>query len=78
MGSGTAKVTYRTTRTKPRSPGCALSYMHTEESRMVGFTAPASHSPLTSSATSDKGSRELLWLGLLMFAIAVAAMQAVK
>jgi hypothetical protein len=71
-------MAFRSTRTRPRSPSCVLSYMHTEESRIVGFMAPASHSPLTSSATSDKGSRELLWLGLMMFAIAVAAMQAVK
>ena len=50
-----------------------------EESRIVGFDAPASNAPLTTSPRSDKDWSELLWLGLIMLAIAAAAaMQTMK
>jgi len=54
-------------RVKPGSPGSG------EESRIVGFDAPASNAPLTASPPTDKDWSELLWLGLIMFAIAAAA-----
>jgi hypothetical protein len=60
-------------RTKLESPGSGLCHAHTEESRIVGFDAPASHPPLTTSAPSEQEWTELLWLGLIMFALAAAA-----
>jgi len=40
---------------------------------MVGFDAPASIPPLNASAPSEKDWSELLWLGLIILAIAAAA-----
>ena len=59
-------------RTKPESPASTLSYTHSEESRSIGFREPAADPPPNSSARS-RDWRELLWIGLIMFAIAVAA-----
>jgi hypothetical protein len=61
------------TRTKLEVQGSRLSYTHSEESRIVGLDAPASDPPLTSSAPPSKDWRELLWIGLIMSAIAAAA-----
>jgi hypothetical protein len=67
------------TRAKLAVPGIGLSNAHMEESRIVGFDAPAASPALTPGTTSEKDRRELLWLGLIMFAIvAAAAMQAMK
>jgi hypothetical protein len=66
-------------RTKLESAGSGLCHTHMEELRTVGFNAPASHPPLTTSAPSEKDWRELFWLGLIMFSIAAAAaLQAMK
>jgi hypothetical protein len=66
-------------RTTATSPGAGLTYSHAEESRIVGFDAPASNPPLTSSAPSEKDWSKWLWLGLIMLAIAAAAtVQAMK
>jgi hypothetical protein len=48
---------------------------HTQggESRIVGFHAPVSNPPPAAAAPSDKDWSELLWLGLVVFAIAAAA-----
>jgi hypothetical protein len=61
------------TRTKLESPGNGPSHTHMEESRIVGFSAPDSHPPLSTNASSEHAWTELLWLGLIMFAIAAAA-----
>ena len=68
----TAKMTFGSTRTKPGSPGRALTYMHTEESRIVGFVTAASIPSLDSSAPG-RDWRGLLWIALIVFAIATAA-----
>jgi hypothetical protein len=81
IGLRGARVTFgkALTRAKLAVPGSGLSRARTEESRIVGFAAPAPSPPLTSTATFDKDWRELLWLGLIMFAIvAAAATQAMK
>ena len=54
-----------------------VSHGHTDESRIVGFDAPASNRPLTTVAPSDQDWSELLWLGLVMLAIACAATEQV-
>jgi hypothetical protein len=61
------------TRTTVTRPGRGASQRHVEESRMVGFDAPASIPPLNASAPSEKDWSELLWLGLIILAIAAAA-----
>jgi hypothetical protein len=61
------------TRTKPGSSGNGLSHRQMEESRMVGFDAPESNPPLATGAPPEKDWCELLWLGLIMLAIAAAA-----
>ena len=58
--------------TKPQSPGSALSYTHSEDSRSIGLREPVPAPPPNSSAPPGDW-RELLWIGLIMFAIAVAA-----
>ena len=45
---------------------------------MVGFDARALKPRLESSAPPRRDWRGLLWIGLLVFAIAIAAIQAVK
>ena len=60
-------------RTSATLPASGVSHGHSEESRIVGFDAPASSRPLTTIAPSDKDWSELLWLGLIMLAIACAA-----
>jgi hypothetical protein len=54
------------------------SYTHTDESRIVGFVAPATNPSLDSNSSPRRDWRGLLWIALIIFAIAVAAMQAVK
>jgi hypothetical protein len=53
--------------------GSNPSYTQGEESRIVGSDARALGSPLTGPAPSEKDWSELLWLGLIMLAIAAAA-----
>jgi hypothetical protein len=65
-------------RTTATLPGSSLSDTHREESRIVGFDAPASNPPLTAGARSEKDWSKWLWLGLIMLAIAAAATQAMK
>jgi hypothetical protein len=60
-------------RTKLGSPGSGLSYTHSEESRNIGLREPAPDLPPNSSAPPNRNWRELLWIGLIMFAIAAAA-----
>jgi hypothetical protein len=75
IGLRGARATVRKagTRAKLRSPGSGLSCTHTDESRVVGFAAPAPEPCLDSSTASDKHWRELVWIALIMFAIAAAA-----
>lgn len=71
------RVTRPGTRTK--AGPTRLSYRHTDESRIVGFDTPASNPPLATSAVSEKDWSELLWLGLILLAIAaVAAVQVIQ
>jgi Protein of unknown function (DUF4236) len=65
------------TRTTVGLPGSRLSYTHMETSRVVGFVAPASN-PVISSAPPGRDWRELLWIALIIFAVAAAAAQATK
>jgi hypothetical protein len=44
-----------------------------EESRIVGFDAPGSCPPPNADPPSDENWSEWLWLGLIMLAIAAAA-----
>jgi hypothetical protein len=63
----------RVTLGKARTRAKGLSYTQREESRIVGFQAPAAHPPVNSGAPSEKDWSELLWLGLIVLAIAAAA-----
>jgi Protein of unknown function (DUF4236) len=80
IGLRGARVTFGEARArkKPGSPGSGLSNTRMEESRIVGFEAPALKPPLDSSAPPRRDWRGLLWIALIIFAIAAAAMQAVK
>ena len=60
-------------RTNLGSPGGGLSYTHMDESRVVGFVAPASNPSLDSGASPGTDWRGLIWIGLIVFAIAAAA-----
>jgi hypothetical protein len=61
------------TRTIATPAGSNASYTQAEESRIVGFHAPASNPPVNSGAPLEKDWSELLWLGLIVLAIAAAA-----
>jgi len=65
-------------RTNLGSHGGGLSYTHMDESRVVGFNAPASHPSLDSSASPGRDWRGLLWIALIVLAIAAAAAQTMK
>ncbi len=55
------------------------SYMHTDESRVVGFDTPATNARLVIRSSPEKDWSDWLWLGLVMFAIAaVAAVQVMQ
>jgi hypothetical protein len=71
IGLRGARVPFRkaSTRMTATLPGSALSY----ESRVVGFTAPASNLSLDSNASPRRDWRGLLWTALIVFAIAAAA-----
>lgn len=73
IGLRGARATVRkaSTRTKLRSPGSNPSYMHTDESRIVGFAAPAA-SPSPNSSAPRRDWRALLWTALIVIAIAAA------
>jgi Protein of unknown function (DUF4236) len=66
------------TRTKLGSPGSDLSYAHKEESRIVGFAAPASNTSVDSSAPPRRDWRGLVLIGLLMIVITAAATRAMQ
>jgi len=74
IGLRGARVASRDTRarTNPGSPGSGPSYAHIEESRVVGFAAPTSNPSLDFTAPR-KDWRGLLWIALIIFAIAAAA-----
>jgi hypothetical protein len=55
-------------------PGCALK----DDSRVVGFDAPASKPSPTSAALSEKDRRGLLWTALIIIAIAAAAIHVMQ
>lgn len=63
----------RVTLGKARTRTKGLSYTQGEESRILGFRPPASNAPVNSGAPSEKDWSELLWLGLVVLAIAAAA-----
>src|ERR1700674_1604207 len=65
-------------RTNLGSPGGGLSYTHMDESRVVGFVAPASNPSLDSGASPGTDWRGLIWICLIVFAIAAAAAQVMK
>jgi hypothetical protein len=75
IGLRGARATLRkaSTRTKPGSSGSGPSYMHTDESRIVGFAAPALNPPLDTNPSPRRDRRGLLWTALIVFAIAAAA-----
>jgi hypothetical protein len=60
-------------RTKLGSPGSSLSYTHREESRSIGLREPAPDSQVDSGASPCRDWRGLLWIALIIFAIAAAA-----
>lgn len=64
--------------TRTGLPGSGLSYMHLEESRVVGFVAPASNPSLDSDALPDRDWRGLLWIALIVSEIAAAVAQAMQ
>jgi hypothetical protein len=67
------------TRTTATLAGGNRSYTQAEESRIVGFHASASNPPVNSGPPSEKDWSELLWLGLIVLAIAaVATVQVVQ
>ena len=68
----------RSTRTTARLPGSGLNNTHMEESCIVGFDAPALKPRLEASVPPRRDWRGLLWIALIVFAIAVAAARAVK
>ena len=74
IGLRAARLSFGKARTRANlgSPGSDLTYAHREDSRSIGLREPAPDLPLDSSAPS-RDWRELLWIGLIMFAIAVAA-----
>jgi hypothetical protein len=78
VGLSTVKMYARTTPTTANLPGSGLSKMTMEESRIVGFDAPASKPPFDSSALPRRDWRGLLWIALIVCAIAAAAAQAMK
>jgi hypothetical protein len=49
-----------------------------DESRVVGFNAPASNPSLDSSAPPRRDWRGLLWIAIIVLAIAAAAAQLMK
>ena len=80
IGPRGARVTFgkARARTKLGSPGSSLSNTHTQESRIVGFVAPAASPSLESNASPRRDWRGLLWIALIIFAIGAAATQAIK
>jgi Protein of unknown function (DUF4236) len=66
------------TRTKLGSPDSGLSYTHREESRSIGLREPAPDTTLNSGGSPRRDWRGLLWIALILFAIAAAAAQAMK
>lgn len=71
IGLRGARAIFRkaSTRTTAILPASALSH----KSRMVGFDTPDSNPPLACRAPSEKDWTEWLWLGLILLAIAAAA-----
>jgi len=80
IGLRGARVSFGKARacTKLGAPGSGLSHTHMDESRVVGFVAPASNPSLDSNASAARDWRGLLWIALIAFAIAAAAAQAMK
>jgi hypothetical protein len=73
IGLRGARATFRKagTRSKLGSSGSDPNYMHTDESRIVGFAAPAAN-PLPNSSAPRRDWRGLLWTALIVIAIAAA------
>jgi hypothetical protein len=65
------------TRTKLGSPDSELSYAHREDSRSIGLREPARHTTPNSGGSPRSDWRGLLWIALILFAIAAAAAQAI-
>jgi hypothetical protein len=63
------------TRTNREAPGSGLSHAHGERTRSIGLREPAPDPSLESSTLPDRDWRELLWLALIVLAIAAAASQ---
>ena len=80
IGLRGARVTRGKARARPKleSSGSSLSHAHMEESRIVGFVAPAANSSLDSRAPPRRDWRGLLWIFLIMLAIGAAAIQVIK
>jgi hypothetical protein len=74
IGLRGARATFRKTSTRSNlGSSDGPSYAHMEESRVVGFAAPASNHSLEFNASPRRDWRGLLWIALIIFAIAAAA-----
>jgi hypothetical protein len=65
-------------RAKVGLPGNGLSYAHREESRSIGLREAAPDPSPNARARPKKDWRGLFWIALIIFAIAAAAVQAIK
>jgi hypothetical protein len=75
---GTPVLGKNGTRTNVGLPGSGLSYTHLEKSRTIGVVAPAPNPALDSGAAAGKDWRGLLWIALIVCAIAASALQAMQ
>ena len=66
------------TRTTLGSPGSGLSYAHSEQSRSIGLREPARDSSLNSRVRPGRDWRGMIWIALVVLAIAAVASQALK
>jgi hypothetical protein len=66
------------TRTKLKSAGSGLSYVHSEKSRSIGIREPAPDHSLNLMAPPEKDWRGLFWIVLILLAIAAAVAQVMK
>jgi hypothetical protein len=80
IGLRAARVSFGKARTRPNlgSPGSDLTYAHREDSRSIGLREPAPDTARNSGGSPRRDSRGLLWIALIVLAIAAAAAQTMK